>query len=472
MSRRSTARTLLEVTAAAGSVYAVRALLRNKEEQLANEHLAEGRTILILGSGFAGSAVAQELARLLPGKQNGKIILVDANNYLLFTPMLTEAAGGAVDPRHIIQPVRSMRDKIQFVQGRITSIDLEKRSVEVETGSEELDPVTSTFQADHLVFALGSVVSFHNTPGAEEHSISMKKLDDASAAFERVSACLERASLEDDAAKRRELLTFVVGGGGYTGVETMAAINDFVRDSTARLPRIRTGEIKTILVHPGDRLMAETSPQLSAYAQQKLEARGVKVRLNTKINSAGSDFVEVGDGDRIPTRTLIWAAGVTPNPLLENLSAPKGKHHGLKVNGACQVSGFSDVWALGDCAEIPQADGTGTYAPTAQNATREGKLVAQNIVRELRGEQTQPFRYKPMGELALVGRRVGVARVFGQNFSGVFAWAMWRAVYLAKMPSYAQQARILGDWVLDVLVGQTPVPVTTGKRKITGHMTR
>ena len=166
-------------------------------------------------------------------------------------------------------------------------------------------------------------------------------------------------------------------------------------------------------------------------------------------------------GERLPTRTLIWAAGVTPNPLLEGVSAAKGKHHGLVVNACCQVSGHTDLWALGDCAEIPTPDGQGTYAPTAQNATREGKLVGKNIVRALHGAPLKPFRFTPLGELALVGRRSGVARVYGVNFSGPLAWAMWRAVYLAKMPGFSQTARILTGWVLDALTGRPAVPLSS-----------
>ncbi len=454
--------TVLQFSAAVGSVYAARAVLKRAEQREANRHVGSGKKILVLGGGFAGAEVAQKLAHLLHGENNGEIILIDADNYLLFTPMLTEAAGGSIDPRHIVSPLRSMHDRVSFVQGRITSIDLEKKSVEVDTGSSQLDPVSRTFTGDHLVIALGSVVNFHNTPGVAEHALAMKKLPDASDAFERVSACLERASLESDAEKRKELLTFVVGGGGYTGVETMAAINDFARESARRLPRISLDEIRTLIVHPGDRLMPEITPELAEYATKKLKRRGVEVLLNSSIDSAGKDFVQLGHGERIATRTLIWTAGVTPNPLLEKLPAKKGKHHGLLVDSCCQVQGYPGVWALGDCAEIPQPDGKGSYAPTAQNATREGTLVARNIVSALHGRNPSPFRYTPVGELALVGHRSGVARVYGKNFSGLLAWAMWRAIYLAKMPSVSQQARILSDWLFDLVAGQIPVPLTTG----------
>ena len=462
MSSRSRARSTIQTSIALACVYGTWVTLRRLEERTVNGDLARGKRFLVLGSGFAGAAVAQELARLLPGQSNGEILLIDEDNYLLFTPMLTEAAGGELDSRHIVSPLHAMEPRIRFVQGRITKIDLAARSVEIQSGSVDLDPATQTFEADYLVIALGSVTNFHGTPGAAEHSIPMKRLADARAVFQRVSACLERAAVEPNAGKRRELLTFVVGGGGYTGVETMAAVNDLVRASAKKLPLSHHEDIRTIVVQPGDRLLPELSAELAAYATRKLKERGVEVLLNSSIASATDDLVELKSGEQIQTRTLIWAAGVRPNPLIADLPATKGKHHGLAVDACCQVPNHANVWALGDCAEIPNAATNGTYAPTAQNATREGKLVAQNIVGRLRKKPPKPFRYTPMGELALVGRHSGVARIYGYNFSGLLAWAMWRGVYLAKMPGVGQRGRILSDWLLDIAFGRIPAPVSEG----------
>ena len=229
------------------------------------------------------------------------------------------------------------------------------------------------------------------------------------------------------------------------------------------MPALKDSELRTILVSPEARLLPEVSEELAAYATGQLREHGVDVRFNISVSGVTEDLVELKGGEPIRARTLVWAAGVTPNPVIEPLPAAKGKHHGLQVNAACQLAEYPGVWALGDCAEIPHPDGKGTYAPTAQNATREGRQVARSLVATLHGGQAKPFRYTPMGELALVGRHSGVARVFGMNFSGVLAWAMWRVVYLAKMPSTAQRGRVLSDWLFDSAFGHIPVPLSSGQ---------
>jgi NADH dehydrogenase len=350
--------------------------------------------------------------------------------------------------------------RIQFIEGTVTSIDLIKKTVDVKRGRKGSDLTPKQYQADHIVIAIGSVTNFHDIPGLAEIAIPMKKLEDAVAVCDRTLACLEQASVEEDPGKRKELLTFVVAGGGFSGVETTAALNGLLRDSLRKYPKVPGDEIRTILINPGDRLLTEITPHLAAYACSELKERGVEIRMKTKISGADKTYVEVEGGERIPARTLIWTAGVKPNPLVEQLACEKGKHDGIKVNTCCQVVGHQGIWALGDCAEVPHANGKGTYAPTAQNATREGKLVACNIAATLRGRKATPFRYKPVGELALVGKHAGVARIYGHNFSGLLAWAMWRATYLTKMPGSGQKARILSDWLLDLIFGRNPVAIS------------
>lgn len=444
----------------AGVGYLAWQKLQDRQEIQSYAGVARGNKFLILGAGFGGTAVAEELARLLPDASNGEIILIDSRNYLLFTPMLTEAAGGELDMRSITSPVQRLPKRIRFIQGEIKNIDLATKTVTVRLGSDGIQVAEQAFQADHLVIALGSVSNFHHEKSVAEHSFQMKSLSDAGAVCRHVLACLESASVEKDDAKRKEYLTFVVGGAGYTGVETMAAINDLVRDSIADHPNLRPDEVRTILVDPVDRLLPELTEDLAAYTERKLKERHVEIRLKTPVTGAGDGYVEFHGSERLPARTLIWTAGVRPHPLIQDLDCPKGKHGGAETDNSCRITRYEGVWALGDCAEVPRPDGKGAYAPTAQNAIREGALVGRNIVRSLRGLQPQPFVYTPIGELALVGKRAGVARIYNRNFSGLLAWAMWRAIYLAKMPGASQRVRILGNWTLDWIFGREPVPVS------------
>jgi NADH:ubiquinone reductase (H+-translocating) len=449
-------RTAVIAGAALGGAIAAWRAWKQYEVRKKSRSAPRDSRILILGAGFAGLNTARELARLLPDRDRGHITLVDENNFLLFTPMLTEVAGGELDARHIVAPPRQLSPRVGFEQGKVMAIDLAKHSVtlEVEPG------VRRTLAADHLVIALGSAPNYHGIPGVREHSLGMKSVRDAVGVRNRVLASLERAAAEEDAGRRRSILTFVVAGGGFTGVETMAAINDLARASAKEYPSIAADDITAYLVEPGKRLLAELNEDLAGFAQRKLEERGVRVMLNTRITSAGDGFVELEGERRIETRLLIWAAGVMPNPLVDGLPCRKGKHGGVAVDGSCAAPDYPGVWALGDCAEVPN-EGGGTYAPTAQNATREGELVARNIVASLCGEAPRPFAFQTIGELALVGRHAGVGEIYGHRFSGLLAWAMWRAVYLAKIPGMAQRSRILLDWILDFVFGRSiaEVPV-------------
>jgi NADH dehydrogenase len=417
---------------------------------------AQRRHIVILGAGFAGVHVARELARLLSKEEDGRITLVDQNNFMLFTPMLTEVAGGEVDADHVVSAVRRLSPRVTFVQGRVDGIDLASKRVTLTRGDTD-DAVPQerrTLEADQLVIALGSVTNFHGISGVEEHALTIKSVGDAAAIRNRALQLLEYAAAEPVVEKRRALLTFVVAGGGFSGVETMAALNDLVRGSAKNYPPIQQQDIRTVLVHPGKRLLPELSAGLAHYAQRTLGQRGVEVILNTAIAGAGPDYTELEGGQRIPTYLLIWTAGVTPSPVIGTLDVKRGHHGGVVVDACCTVPGHPGVWALGDCAEVPKPGGQATYAPTAQNATREGTQVARNIVAVLQGRKPQPFVYTPIGELALVGRRAGVASLYGMPLSGLVAWALWRGIYLAKMPLLGKRVRIGFDWLLDVLFGR------------------
>jgi NADH:ubiquinone reductase (H+-translocating) len=415
---------------------------------------------VILGAGFAGVGVAHELRRQCSPSQC-EIVIIDENNFSLYTPMLAEAAGGAVDAPDIVAPIRSLAHRITFEQARIDGIDGPNRSATITVGDNTLGipEVTRTVSGDHLVVALGSVTNFRNIPGLEENSLTAKTVEDAITIRNRALALLERADEEPDTGRRRDLLTFVVGGGGFSGVETIAAVNDMLRELTEYYPNVQRDDIRMMLVHPLDRILPEIGEKLAGYAQRELEKRGVEIHLNTGLTAAGPEWVEIkGPGEteskRITAYTNVWTGGVMPSPVVGKSGLPLGKHGGISVDSTCAVAHHPGVWALGDCAEIPQPRGGGFYAPTAQNAIREGKQVGRNIAQVMRGGQAEPFDYTPVGELAIVGRHSGVASIYGRHISGLPAWAMWRAIYLAKLPRMSQRIRVGFDWTIDGLFGR------------------
>ncbi len=385
---------------------------------LRNRNIATGKHILILGGGFGGREAAAELARLLPGRGNGEITLVDERPYLLFTPMLTDVVGGDVRPGSITSSVACLPSRVKYLQASVETIDLRARSAKL---SDE-----QTLRADQIVVALGSSTNFHQAKGVEDVAFTVKSIGDAAGIYRNALTRIEEAEKESDPVKRKEILTFVVAGGGYTGVETMAALDKHVRTEIRKRPSLDESEVRMLIVEPMDRIMMEVPPDLAAYSQKELEAAGVEVIVNIGIKEATAGKVSLTDGRDIPCRTLIWTAGVMPSEVVQRADAPKGKHHGLQAEETLAVTGRAGVWAVGDCAEIPQhAEGESkTYAPTAQNATREGVHVARNIVRSLRGDRLRPFQYTPIGSLAIVGKGRGVAHVYGHSFSGIIASAM------------------------------------------------
>lgn len=412
--------------------------------------------IVILGAGFAGINAAQELAHLLPQAADAQITLVDQNNYFLFTPMLTEVAGGEIDTRHISVAIRRFGHRLQFKQGQVEQIDLKNKRVTVTLGrvGDSIPQAQETLEADHLVIALGSDVNYYGISGLAENSLTIKSLGDAAAIRNRVLGLLERADEEPDPDLRQELLTVIVGGGGFSGVETMAAVNDLLRDGSRHYPRIAPNDIRTILIEGEGRLLPELEEDLAAFAHKKLEQRGVEVYLNTLISGAGKDYIETRNGKRFKTHLLIWTGGVSVPQIIKDLDCQHSKVGAIITDEHCAVKDHPGVWAVGDCASVPQPGKDKPYGPTAQNSQREGKLVAENIVAALRGEPLKPFVYHLIGELAMVGKQNGVASVYGLHFSGRIAWMMWRAIYLFKMPLPLMRLRVGIDWLLDLFFGR------------------
>ena len=437
-----------------------------------NAGLPPGRRILILGAGFGGANVARRLARLLPREPDAEILLIDRRNYLLFTPMLPEVAGGELDPLDIVRSLRAISPRVQFLEGDVESVDLTNKRVTVRSGG-----ASRIIAAEYIVIAVGAVSNLHHVPGVQEYALTIKSLEDAQVVRTRAIQMLEQANAEPDRRRRQALLTFTVAGGGLTGVETMAALNSFVREAAREYRTFHPREITTYLFEDGRRLLPELAQPLADYARRELEKRGVIIHTGVRLASAGEDFVELEGNRRIPAATLIWAAGVKPAPVVEKLGCHHGPHGGIVVDRCCAVVDHQNVWAIGDCAEIPKPNGGGTYSPTAQNATREGIAAAENVAAVMRGRPQRPFRHRTIGEMALVGRHSGVAQIYNLQFSGLHAWMLWRFVYLSKMPGWGQRARILSDWTLDLIFGrqtaaippQTPDLRAAGPRAAEEH---
>jgi NADH dehydrogenase len=294
------------------------------------------------------------------------------------------------------------------------------------------------------------VTSYHHVPGASEHTIGFKTLADAAQARAHVVSCFEQAALEDAAAARRALLTFVVAGGGYSGVELTAALADFLRALRRYYPSLAGEPLRVVLAHHGERLLEELTDSAAAYTLGLLRRQGIAVRLGTGVTRVEADSVELAPGGTVPTRTVFWTAGVAPDPLIARLGVPCDQHGAAVVDEHLAVQGYPGVWALGDCAHVPNPRG-GAYGPTAQNAEREAPVVAHNVLATIQGRPLRRFDYQPVGMLASLGRRTAVGEVFGHQFSGLGAWLLWRTLYLAKLPGWDRRARVGLDWALDFI---------------------
>ena len=422
------------------------------------------KRILILGGGFAGLYAAMELEKTLARDPNVEVTLVNRENFFLFTPMLHEVAASDLDLTTIVNPVRKMLKRVNFFAGEVESIDLPRKQVVVSHG---FDHHHHSLEYDHLVIGLGSITNFYNLPGLEARALTMKSLGDAMTLRNHLIAHLEEADSECCAVKH-PLLAFVVAGGGFAGVETIAGLNDFVRDALPSYPHLNETMLRIVLVHPGPVILPELGEKLGAYAQKKLAERGVEIRVNTKVEGVSERGVKLSDGTMIETNTLVWTAGTSPNPLLQGLECKKERGR-LAVNEYLEVSDWPGVWALGDCAAVPDRTTGKSCPPTAQHALRQGKVLAENIIAALRGGKKKPFVFSTIGQLAAIGKRTGVANILGVNFSGFLAWWLWRTIYLSKLPRFEKKLRVALDWSLDLLFSKDIVQFLTVRAPSVSH---
>jgi NADH:quinone reductase (non-electrogenic) len=406
--------------------------------------MADKTRVLILGGGFGGLYAALEFEKR--NDPRFEVTVVNRENFFLFTPMLHEIAASDLDLTNIVNPVRKMIRRVNFFCGDVDKIDIESKQVVVSHG---FDRHSHTLEYDHLVLALGSVTNFFNLPGVAERALTMKSLGDAIQLRNRLIAHLEEADTECARTERPPLLTFVVAGGGFAGVETIASINDFLRDALPFYPNLKEEMLRVVLVHPGEFILPELGGKLGRYADKKVRARGVEIFSKSKVAAVRPREIELSNGEKIISSTLVWTAGTSPNPILDLVACAKERGR-IKVNAQLEVEGCDGLWALGDCALVPDP-ATGDYCPpTAQHASREGKVLAHNIIASVDREPKKSFSFKTLGLLAAIGRRTGVARILGVNFSGFLAWFLWRGIYWSKLPRMEKKVRVAIDWALDV----------------------
>jgi len=413
------------------------------------------KRIVILGGGFAGMRTAECLEEKLHGNSSIGLTLVNETNALLFTPMLAEVAGSSLEPSHISTPLRSTLRRTEFIRGVVTEVNLQNRLV-ILRGDANGTSARREVPYDHLVFALGSISNHLGMKNIEKFAFNFKTLLDAIRIRNHVIEMFERADLESDPSVRSSFLTFVVAGGGFAGVELAGALNDFAHGILADYPRLRPEELKVVLVHSRDRVLPELSESLARYAQEKMQLRGVSFRLNTRIMDANPGVVLLSEGE-IHAETLVWTAGTLPNPLLKSLLLEKDKRGALLVDDTLAVPGAPGLWAIGDCAAVTDAATGHLCPPTAQFALREAEVLAGNIVAQLEQRPLRKFHFDSLGALCVVGHQTACAELsvpFNRSkslrFSGLFAWLLWRGIYLAKLPGLERKIRVLMDWTIEL----------------------
>jgi NADH dehydrogenase len=418
--------------------------------------------IVILGGGFAGATTAEHLEQAFGADPSVAITLVSDTNALLFTPMLAEVAGSSLEPTHITTPLRTSLRRTEIVRGRVTRIDLEGRYVilapDAQLPSSGLLPAPGRqLPFDHLVLALGSAANYLGMQGVQEMAFEFKSLTDAIRIRNHVIDMFERADRAAAPEARQALLTFVVAGGGFAGAELAGGLNDFARGMLAYYPNIRPEDLRIILVHSRDRILPELSEPLAAYACERMAARGVTFKLNTRVADARPGVVVLKPEEEIRTETLAWTAGTTPNPLLATLPVARDKRGAVIVDGTLAVPGRPGLWAVGDCAAITDAVNGKPCPPTAQFALREATTLAHNIRASVRGAPLKPFHFDALGVLCVVGHHTACAELNipftggkSLRFSGLFAWLLWRGIYLSKLPGLERKVRVLSDWIIEL----------------------
>ena len=438
----------------------------------AEKHINGRGHVVILGSGFAGIEVLKRLQKKFRNNKDIDITLVSRDNFLLFTPMLPEVSTGMIETRHIVTPVRSFINKTRFYEANVESIDLNnKRIVITHPIGRQFQPIAwdkHTLECDYLVLALGSETNFFGMDDVKKNSFIMKGIDDAIILRNHILSILEQASIEQENKDlRKSLLTFVVVGGGFNGIETAGALNDFIRETVREFYKdIYMTDVRIMLVNSEDRILEQVDEDLGKWALLKLKDNGVEFIMNSQVTGATPNSAKLDNGNIINTHTIIWSTGVTPSKLIANLPCEHDKGHRIISNSYLEIAGYPGVYAIGDCASITDPNTGKPYPPTAQHAIRQGNVAAKNIISAIKGKEVgeggggendrkkkkkKKFVYKTKGMMAEIGKRSGVATLFGFKVHGFAAWWLWRTFYLANLPTKQKKLKVMVDWTMDLL---------------------
>ena len=414
--------------------------------------------IVIAGGGFGGLYAARELERrLAPG--SAQVTLVNDGNFLLYAPLLPGVGGGTLDPRHVVVPLREELRGTEVRIGEVVGADPDRSVLRVTPPAGD----TEELGYDHLVVALGSTSRHPKVPGLAEHSIPFKSVADALALRNRVIASFERAEAIDDPDERGSHLSYVFAGGGYTGVEALAEIEDFAADVIGLYPRCAKQGMRWVLVEGEPRIMSrEMPPRLSEFTTRELQGRGIEVQTGVHVDEVTERSVRMTTGEKIPARTLVWTAGVTPCSVVAELGLPIDAHGRITTDSHMRVEGHRNVWGIGDAAAVPDPAAPGKPCPqTAQHALRQGRAVARNVAAALGGGEERPFTYRTKGLVVGLGRHKGVASVMGLKLRGFPAWFVARSYHLAAMPGTRRRARLMSDWTLAMLFARDSAELGT-----------
>lgn len=419
----------------------------------------EAARIIIVGGGFAGVTLAEDLNRRVG--PDVEVVVISSENHLLFTPMLAEVAGRSLSGDDVVVPGRQLARRSTWLTATVTNVDVKKNEVEYTRP----DGTTATLSYAHLVLACGSGVNLDVVPGMAAHAYTLRTVGDGLVLGNEVIARYEQAAVEPEDAERQRLLTVVVVGGGFTGVEAAGHLFDLMRNIHPFYPQLSRNRPRIVLLQRGPRIVPEFQhDSLSEFALRKLGQNGLEVRLNTDVQEVTARYVRVGTGERIDTGLILCAIGTAPVTLIKKIGLPVERGR-LKTDPDMRVTDAANVWAFGDCAAVPNAWNAQISPPTAQFALRQAKQLAANLVRVRRGEATRPFRFRPQGLLATIGHHNGVAEIYRLKFSGLLAWFLWRAVYLLKIPTFSRKLHVVVDWIWDIFFKPNIVEVRVAQQR-------